>query len=662
VKELVETEASERKISRKLLIAIIATGVLVLLALGALIWVVASRRPADGGGDAIAIVEPEPSIFATKVPTVSLYDERQAITVEQAEDEEWLLANSVELIPIDSLDTTRKVLMVGDEHPLDQLLGHEEVLSFTQTGVTALARGMIRRLNEVGGDATYFSEKIGPVLRGADVVHTSNEVSFTDNCQFTNSSTMIFCSPWAMMDAITDAGINLVELTGNHNNDYGAAASTASINKYHELGIATVGGGLNLEEARRPYEAKKKGSHVVMLAYNQADGVGSPALATASRAGANPFSYAQARADIEAAKLSGAFVIVNIQYWECWSYPERGTEMTACDYPIGGQQKLFRDLAEMGADMVVGSSAHQPQTFEVYKGVPIYYGLGNLWFDQSMWPGTARSLVLTHYFYQGRLLSTRIQPTVFGTELQVRLMETDAAENFLARLGRARPSDADKLTSRAAQDAVSDWVRNRDAGVVVYDLDNGRTVAEVNRDKKYFAASLYKIAVVRAGYQAVQEGQDAKAILVNGRTWGECLDAAIRTSDSPCAEALWARVGQDKATTNMSAADVLAELLRIWRSDEGADLECENRTKFFDSMLDQPELYRRGLPSGFGDGVMVWNKVGWNGNQEWHDAAIVGIDGRHYAVVVMSRGLVANGMGWSAMRELGELLDAALRN
>lgn len=657
-----QEQQQKKKTSRKLIAAIIAICGVLVIGLGTLIWLQVSKGSPESDDTEVAQEEPEPSVFAAKVPTVSFYDERQAITVEESQNEGWLAENGVELVAIEDLDVTRKVLMIGDEYPLEKLLDNDEIFTYTQTGVTALSRSMIRRLNQLDGDAGYFSEKIGETLRKADITHISNETSFTDKCKFVNSSVMSLCSPWAMLTAITDSGIDVVEMTGNHNNDYGAAANTDTINKYHELGIATVGGGLNTEEAKKPYSMEMKGAHVVQLAYNQADGAGSAALAGASREGANKFSYNQARADIEAAKAEGAFVIVNIQYWECWSYPERGTEMPACDYPISGQQKLFRDIAAMGADMVVGSSAHQPQTFEIYNGVPIYYGLGNLWFDQSGWPGTTRGLILTHYFYKGKLISSRIQPTVYGTELQVRLMENANAESFLKRLGQARPSDADKLGPQTIQEVVNGWAEGKDVGVIVYDLDSEQTVAEVNQNKKYFSASLYKMAVVTAGYLAVQSGQDASAILTNGQTWSECLDAAIRTSDSPCAEALWAKIGQDKATTSMSASDTIRELRRIWGGEGGAGLSAENRSKYLDSMLNQQELYRRGLPSGFSGDVKVYNKVGWNGNQEWHDAAIVTIGGKNYAIAVMTKGIAPNAMGWSGVKELGALLEKAWQN
>ncbi len=47
------------------------------------------------------------------------------------------------------------------------------------------------------------------------------------------------------------------------------------------------------------------------------------------------------------------------------------------------QQQMARDWIDAGADMIIGSHPHVVQDFEVYKGRPIAYSLGNFVFDQN---------------------------------------------------------------------------------------------------------------------------------------------------------------------------------------------------------------------------------------------------------------------------------------
>jgi hypothetical protein len=317
---------------------------------------------------------------------------------------------------------------------LNELTTKDTTLKINMTGVTALTRVMQRKLATVK-DPLYFSEKIGDFLADADITHVSNEVSFRDGCQYSSVS---FCSPKEFIETLKDSGVDLVELTGNHNNDNGSIFNTESINLYHGLGMATFGGGLNKEEAAKPHLEDKKGSKITFLGYNMADGAGSGAIAGNTTAGANIYTESKAKVDIEAARQTSQFVIVNIQYAECQAYPAGYVEFPLCDGTIGGQEEAFRQMIDFGADMVVGSSAHQPQTYELYEGKPIYYGLGNLYFDQTQWPGTERGIILTHYFAGGKLLQTKLSPTEYDKDFQTRLMDIETAVYLLERLNDAR--------------------------------------------------------------------------------------------------------------------------------------------------------------------------------------------------------------------------------
>ena len=145
--------------------------------------------------------------------------------------------------------------------------------------------------------------------------------------------------------------------------------------------------------------------------------------------------------EINAAKERGDFVIIDIQYYECSAHASEYEDPT-CDYAnsaAGDQVGFFRHLIELGADMVVGTSAHQPQTFELYGDGVIYYGLGNLFFDQVWWPGTTRSLILAHYFYNGKHLQTKVVPTIYDSAMQTKLLDEETSKWFLNRLINARP-------------------------------------------------------------------------------------------------------------------------------------------------------------------------------------------------------------------------------
>ena len=98
------------------------------------------------------------------------------------------------------------------------------------------------------------------------------------------------------------------------------------------------------------------------------------------------------------------------------------------------------------------------------------------------------------------------------------------------------------------QPTVDAWVNSigGNKGVVVFDIEHNKVVGSYNADTKFATASLYKLYVVYHGYRLVQKGEWDRNAIANGRgnTILQCLDAAIRSSDSGCAEPLWSKIGQ----------------------------------------------------------------------------------------------------------------------
>ncbi|MBR0424224.1 CapA family protein [Candidatus Saccharibacteria bacterium] len=406
-------------------------------------------------------------IYNIYVPVTDFYSTKTNLTVNSVEeifDPTFQAANEFELIPISELDFTKKLLSLNDKYYLDELVSgavyrivsfdsekfaeeikplvtntfsvkaptKDTLLTFAQTGVTALSRGMNAKLNAVGGDATYFAEGIKDFLSAFDITHTSNESSFTDYASSSN-----ICSDKRFIDTLTAIGLDVVELTGNHNQDCGDTAALETIDTYIANGIKMVGGGKTATEAAVPLELSKKGSNITMLAFNQSTG----GATYDDTPGANQYYEEVAAEQIKEAKARGDLVIVDIQYYECSAYASEYEDPT-CDRAnssAGDQIGLFRHLIDLGADVVVGTSAHQAQTYELYGDGVIYYGLGNLFFDQIWWPGTTRSLVLAHYIYNGKLLQTKLVGTVYDKDMQTRLLDDETLAWWLDRLVSVRP-------------------------------------------------------------------------------------------------------------------------------------------------------------------------------------------------------------------------------
>lgn len=203
------------------------------------------------------------------------------------------------------------------------------------------------------------------------------------------------------------------------------------------------------------------------------------------------------------------------------------------------------------------------------------------------------------------------------------------------------------------QPTVDAWLAGQraDFGIVVYDPANQQVIAQHQPDKKYFAASLYKIFVAYLALVDFQNGTlNPDAMLVNGYSNKECVDKMIRESDSPCGEAMMARMGQDTLRERVRAmgmpntifagitttAHDTATILRY--IVEMRDLNAENTTFLKDAMRVQEQRFRNGLAKGAPQAT--WEtKVGWNETYNYHDIGIMTLpNGRQYVVAILSQG------------------------
>lgn len=220
------------------------------------------------------------------------------------------------------------------------------------------------------------------------------------------------------------------------------------------------------------------------------------------------------------------------------------------------------------------------------------------------------------------------------------------------------------------QSTIDEFTANHpgEYAVKITDL-KGISLAELNSDEQFFTASIYKLFVAYVGYQKVDEGvYNLDDPYVNDYNRGKCLDAMIRDSDSTCGETMLDELGQSNVTAKMeeyglkstslsdfltSAEDVAIILQKI---ATGTGLSKESQKAFLDSMKTQDTKYRLGLPAGF-KSTTVYNKVGWNLDQEWHDASIVELaNGQKVIVSVLS-----SGAGYKNMALLGSAIEKALQ-
>lgn len=193
------------------------------------------------------------------------------------------------------------------------------------------------------------------------------------------------------LSALPRAGVHVATLAGNHMADAGPNGIEDTVATLRRLGLATTGAGMTLDAAREPAIVDRKGVRVGVLSYNC---VGPrESWASARRAGcayvrvithyeldyatpggpptvytfAEPVSLGAMERDIAALKARVDVVVAALH---------KGIGHTPAALAMYERQ-VSRAAIEAGADIVVGHHAHILRGIEIYKGRPVFHGLGN---------------------------------------------------------------------------------------------------------------------------------------------------------------------------------------------------------------------------------------------------------------------------------------------
>jgi poly-gamma-glutamate synthesis protein (capsule biosynthesis protein) len=196
-------------------------------------------------------------------------------------------------------------------------------------------------------------------------------------------------SPPRMMDGIKAAGFTIVSVANNHVMDYGPDPLIDTLSLLDKNGIAHIGAGINIHEARKPAIIEKKGCRIAFLGYStDVNQPGRRFPASETKPGIVPIrvfalfasphlnleDLEMMEEDIKEAKKNSDLTIVSQHF----SISVGGSHTLAPH-----QEAMAKNAIDAGADLVLGHGPHALQAFEVYKGKPIVYNMGNFVVDRD---------------------------------------------------------------------------------------------------------------------------------------------------------------------------------------------------------------------------------------------------------------------------------------
>jgi poly-gamma-glutamate synthesis protein (capsule biosynthesis protein) len=240
-------------------------------------------------------------------------------------------------------------------------------------------------------DSDSFFDRVRSTLQEADVLVGHVEVPHTRRGRENTSDVPAPPSDPDNLAALKHAGFHIATLAGNHISDAGPAGIEDTIAALRQLGIVTTGAGMHLPDARESAVVTCRGLRVGTLSYNcvgpkdswagenkagcayvqvithyeldHATPGGPPLIYTF----AEPESTDAMLSDIDKLRREVDVLIVALH---------KGIGHTPAVLAMY-ERPLAKAAIDAGADIVVGHHAHILRGIEVYKGRPIYHGLGN---------------------------------------------------------------------------------------------------------------------------------------------------------------------------------------------------------------------------------------------------------------------------------------------
>ncbi|MCR5688458.1 MAG: CapA family protein [Lachnospiraceae bacterium] len=300
---------------------------------------------------------------AEEPPVISVDDDSPYVIVDEEEEPEEPEYEEI-------FDPEGKQFSVRTESPDRITLAFAGDVGFAEGYAT------INKYRSNGSDITKsFDEEVLQIMQSADIMMVNNEFPYSDRGSPTPNKTYTFRADPYDVHIMNDMGVDIVSLANNHAYDYGPDALLDSLDTLMGAKIPYVGAGRNIDEAAHPVYFHANGKIIAFVAATQIERLGNPDTKGATKDSPGvlrTLDPARAVEAIKEADENSDFTVMFV-HW--------GSEST--DLVEKSQRDLAKAYADAGADLIIGAHSHCLQGIDYVDGVPVFYSLGNFWFNSK---------------------------------------------------------------------------------------------------------------------------------------------------------------------------------------------------------------------------------------------------------------------------------------
>ena len=213
------------------------------------------------------------------------------------------------------------------------------------------------------------------LMRDADLFMANNEFAYSNRGAPIEGKKYAFRSKPENVEILNEMGADIVSLANNHAYDWGPDALLDTFDTLNAARVPFVGAGRDIEDAMKPAYFMMPGAKISYVSATQIERLGNPDTkeATESSPGVlRTLDPTKACQVISEAKANSDFCIMYV-HW--------GSENT--DLVEASQRDLAKKYVEAGADLIIGDHSHCLQGIDYIGDVPVFYSLGNYWFNSK---------------------------------------------------------------------------------------------------------------------------------------------------------------------------------------------------------------------------------------------------------------------------------------
>ena len=217
-----------------------------------------------------------------------------------------------------------------------------------------------------------FGASLLEKMRVADIFLVNNESCYSDRGSPLNGKLYTFRAATEHAELLHELGVDIACIANNHIWDYGSDAFLDTLETLENIGMPYIGGGHNEEEAYTAYYTEMNGVKLAFLAATRIERV----FHERHEASGDDYGICcifepdRLVEAIKEADKNADYVIV---------YAHWGREYTETLEDV--QREYAHAFIDAGADIVLGAHPHILQGMEFYDGKPIFYSIGNYWFN-----------------------------------------------------------------------------------------------------------------------------------------------------------------------------------------------------------------------------------------------------------------------------------------